>query len=242
MMMKTLSVIFFCSLLGVLAKTNDMMKELKTHIQNKEVDKVISIINENPDILNLKDNNGSSGLMLIAYSGLEQAFEQAIELKKVFSFHEAIVCGKLNIVREHLSTSNSALINTYSSDGFTPISLASFFNRTEIAKFLLQGGADPKLHAKNPSKVNALHAAIAKENEELCQLFIEKGIDVNAVQTQGVTALHSAVHRGNLNLTQLLVENGAKIELKMDNGDTALMIAQREGHKHIVEYLSSKKD
>ncbi|MFC3972618.1 ankyrin repeat domain-containing protein [Maribacter confluentis] len=51
--------------------------------------------------------------------------------------------------------------------------------------------------AKNPSKVNALHSAIAKENHELCKLLIEYGVDVNTVQMQNVTALHSAVHRGN---------------------------------------------
>lgn len=217
-----------------------MIELLKTHIKNKESEKVISLIKENPDVLSLKDDNGSSGLMIIAYSGLEKAFGQAIELKKSFSFHEAIVCGKTNIVNDYLSKPDFDLINTHSNDGFTPLSLAGFFNQTEIAKSLIELGADPNLSAKNPSKVNALHSAIAKENYGLSKLLIENGANVNAVQMQNVTALHSAVHRGNLDLVKLLIENNASITLKMDNGDTALIIAEREGHKNIAEYLLSK--
>ncbi|WP_273567420.1 ankyrin repeat domain-containing protein [Maribacter halichondriae] len=214
-----------------------MIELLKMHIQNKEVEKIISFIEENPDVLNIKDESGSSGLMIIAYSGLEKAFERAIDLKKGFSFHEAIVCGKINIVNDYLDKPDFDLMNTYSEDGFSPLSLAGFFNRNEIAKSLIELGADPNLSATNPSKVNALHSAIAKENFELCKLLIENGANVNAEQMQNVTALHSAVHRGNLDLTKLLIENNASISLKMDNGDTALMIANREGHKEIAKYL-----
>lgn len=134
------------------------------------------------------------------------------------------------------------LSNTHSDDGFTPLSLAGFFNQTKIAQLLLEKGADPNIPATNASKVNSLHSAIAKENYKLCKILIKKGVDVNAVQMQKVTALHSAVHRGNLDLTKLLIENGATINLKMDNGDTALIIAEREGHKSIEKYLLDRQN
>ncbi|OEJ98599.1 hypothetical protein A8C32_05210 [Flavivirga aquatica] len=168
--------------------------------------------------------------------------EKAIELKNSFSFHEAIVCGKIEIVNSYFEKSNSNLVNTHSSDGFTPLSLAAFFNQTAIAKLLIENGADPNLSATNPSKVNALHSAIAKEHYELCKILLEKGANVNATQIQNVTALHAAVHRGNLTLTKLLIENGASIGLKMDNGDTPLIIAKREDHKNIVHCLLNKQN
>jgi len=240
--MKLLTTLLFCTLISLTSKTNDMIETLKIHIQNKESEKAILFIKENPEVLNLKDDNGSSGLMIIAYSGLEKVFEQAIELKKTFSFYEAIVCGKMKDVNSYVQNSKTDLVNIHSKDGFTPLSLAAFFNQTEIAKLLVKKGADPNLSATNPSKVNALHSAIAKENYELCEILIEKGANVNAVQVQNVTALHSAVHRGNLELTKLLIENGASIELEMDNGDTAFKIAEREEHKSIMEYLSKKQN
>ncbi|WP_235298186.1 ankyrin repeat domain-containing protein [Portibacter marinus] len=218
----------------------NMIELLKTHIKNKDAEQIIMLINKYPEVLNITDENGSSGLLLIAYSGLHEPLEEAIKLKASFTFHEAIVCGQMNIVNDYLNNPEVDLKNTHSKDGFSPLSLAAFFDQTEIAKLLIQFGADPNLSATNPSKVNALHSAIAKENYELCKLFIEKGVNVNATQTQNVTALHSAAHRGNLALVQLLVDHNASINIKMDNGDNALLIAQREGHSEVADYLKEQ--
>ncbi len=234
--MKKVGILIFAFILSTTIKANDMIDLLKKHIENKEADKIIKLILNNPEILDEKDENGSSGLLLIAYSGMETAFNKAKELKNSFAFHEAIVCGRMDDIKDSL-THDKSYANQHSNDGFTPLSLAAFFNQTAIAKLLLENGADPNLHATNPSKVNALHSAVAKENYELCKILMEYGVNVNAPQTQNVTALHSAAHRGNLKLVMLLVENGAKINLEMDNGETALNIAQKEGHKEVKEYL-----
>lgn len=216
-----------------------MINSLKTYIENKETDKVISLISNNPSILDIKDENGSSGMFIIAYSGIETIFNKAKNLKTSFSFHEAIICEKIERVKERLIQTDKNIVNEYSNDGFTPLSLAIFFNQTEIAKLLLENGANPDLCAKNPSKVNALHTAVAKENYTLCKLLLDYGVNVNAVQMQNVTPLHSAVHRGNLKIVKLLVENDAKYNPKMDNGDPPKNIAKKEGHKKIEDYLKA---
>ncbi len=215
-----------------------MIALLKTHLQNKDDEKAISLLTENSQILSSEDENGSSGLMLIAYGGLEKVLKYAVDLKETLTFHEAIVCGNIEFV---VKEATATLVNTHSKDGFSPLSLAAFFNRNDIATILLENGADPNMAATNPSKVTALHSAVAKENYTLCTILIEKGADVNAVQMQNVTALHSAVHNGNLELTQLLVENGADSSQKMDNGDTPLSIATREGHTNFETYLHTKQ-
>ncbi|MEP0266418.1 ankyrin repeat domain-containing protein [Dokdonia sp.] len=217
--------------------TNDMIDLLKTHIKNKDFDKTILLIKEHPEVLDSKDNQGSSGFMIIAYSGQQEVLKLALTLMKTFTFYEAIVSGHLDNVQEYLDTPEFDLINTHSPDGFTPLALASFLNQHKIALLLLDHGADPNISATNPSNVNALHAAVAQENYELCKIFLEKGAIVNATQTQQVTALHSAVHRGNLKLVQLLITHGASITNKMDNGDSALSIAEKEGQEEILEYL-----
>lgn len=240
--MKLAITIVLYALVGLIPKTDNMIELLKNLIEKNEAEKAIVLLEKRPEILDLEDENGSSGLMIIAYSGMGDVLKKAVELKKTFSFYEAIVVGKTENVKGFLDQSVSEICNSRSKDGFSPLSLAAFFNRTEIAKLLVEHGADPNLAATNPSKVNALHSAVARENYELCLLFIEKGVHINATQTQNVTALHSAVHRGNLELTKLLVENGARLDSKMDNGDTPLSIAKKEGHAHIAEYLSTKEN
>lgn len=216
-----------------------MIERLKTHLQNKQSDEAIAFVENHPAVLDLEDDKGSSGLMLIAYAGMEEVLNTAVTLKKHLTFHEAIVVGKAEAVQNYLDRAETEWCNSFSNDGFSPLALAAFFSKTEIAKLLLANGGDPNLAATNPSKVNALHAAVAKENYALCELFIAKGCAINAPQTQNVTALHSAVHRGNLALTKLLVMNGALLKAKMDNGDTPLMIAEREGHEAVAAYLRS---
>ena len=46
--MKTLVTVFFYALISLTPKTINMIEVLKTHIKNKAVDKVISLIKENP--------------------------------------------------------------------------------------------------------------------------------------------------------------------------------------------------
>ncbi len=213
-----------------------MIQTLKTLLKERNSQKVEEFIETNPKVLDLKDENGSSGFFLIIYSGNPENISKAISLKSQFDYYEAIVSGKIELVKSNLDKSPN-LINQYSSDGFSPVSLAAFFNQTEIAQYLISKGADPNLAATNPSKVNALHSAIARENEVLCRLFLQNGAHPDATQTQGVTALHSAAHRNNLNLVNLLLEFGATKNLKMDNGDDALTIAEREGHVELANIL-----
>lgn len=234
--MKKAGILVIILITSTTIKANNMIDSLKTFIGKKEVDKVTNLIITNPEVLGEHDENGSSGLFLIAYSGMAAAFAKAKELKESFTFHEAIVCGQKDDVNDSLAR-DKKYANKYSNDGFTPLSLAAFFDQTAIAKLLIENGADPNLCATNPTKVNALHSAVAKENYELCKLLIDNGANINSTQMQNVTALHSAAHRGNLKLVKLLVENGAEINLKMDNGDTAISIARRDGHNEVGAYL-----
>ncbi|WMX15091.1 MULTISPECIES: ankyrin repeat domain-containing protein [unclassified Aureispira] len=214
-----------------------MIQVLKSHSKNKDTDKVISLIHSNPEILNFRDYYGSSGLMIIAYNQLDKALEQALALKKTLSFHEAIVCGKIDAVKEHLRQYKSKGINALSQDGYPPLCLAALFHQTEIAKLLIEYGADVNLAAKNVSRVTPLQSAVAKENYELCTILLKAGANPNIAQMQNATALHSAVYRGNLALTKLLVENGAFITTKMYTGETAMSIAENKGYQEIKDYL-----
>jgi ankyrin repeat protein len=214
-----------------------MIQALKTYSKNKNANKVISLIQSDPTILENKDYYGSSGLMIIAYYQLDEALEQAVALKKLLSYHEAIVCGKIEAVQDYLQLYHSKGINALSQDGYPPLCLAALFNRTEIAKLLLAQGADVNLAAKNISRVTPLQAAVSKENYELAVLLLKAGANPNTPQMQNATALHAAVYKGNLALAKLLVDNGAFTASRMYSGETPLSIAREKGYQELVDYL-----
>ncbi len=216
-----------------------MINELKEHLKSRDEATLGAFLEKHPEVLDQTDDSGATGFVLIAYNQLPAVFAQALALKADFNLYEAIISGQPDLVKSRLAAEPS-LLNRHSPDGFTPVALAAFFGHPGIAKSLIKEGADPNIAAANPSKVNALHAAVARGEVPLCELLIKHGADVNQPQNQGVTALHSAAHQGNLALVKLLVENGADLTLKMDNGDDALAFAERDGHAEVVAYLKSK--
>jgi 8-oxo-dGTP pyrophosphatase MutT (NUDIX family) len=203
-------------------------------ITDRNESAIINHIKENPETLAIKDENGASVFATLAYHGFRKAFDMSCSIKENFSFHESIISGRIGDIYTHLRQND---INLKSDDGFTPIALAAFFNHTEIAKQLLYHGADPNISADNPSKVNAMHAAVARENQALIALFLNHNANVDATQMLGVTPLHSAVKRGNLDLVKLLITYGANVDLQLTNGDNALKIAVDENHTEIANFL-----
>jgi uncharacterized protein len=203
-----------------------MIEELKVLLRERNEAELKSRIQENPSILELSDESGTTLFLYLIYYGLSDTFEFAKTKKVSLSFHEAIVIGDMEFVKRMLS-GNKNLLHQFSPDGFTPIALAAFFNQTAIAKYLLEKGANPATKASNPDKVNALHAAVAKDNFELCQLFLNTGMDINLTQNHDVTALHSAAKRGNEDIVRLLLEHKPDIYIKMDTGETAIELASK---------------
>ena len=49
-----------------------MINTLKNYIQNRETEKLVDFIFNNPNVLEETDESGASGLQLVAYSGVKQ--------------------------------------------------------------------------------------------------------------------------------------------------------------------------
>lgn len=215
----------------------ERIQQLGQLLKIRDEKAIIEFVKTDPSVLSRKNEQGIAGIMLIAYYQLPNVVQEVLPLKEDLTFHEAIACGDLSSVKASLDQ-DSNLVNQVAADGFPPLSLACYFGKRTIANYLLEAGADIHAVATNGSNIQALHAAVARNDAQICEWLLQKGADINATQTQGVTALHSAVHRGNMAMVKLLVQHGADKQAKMDNGDTPVSIAEREGHKEISEYLN----
>lgn len=132
------------------------------------------------------------------------------------ALHHACMRGALEMV--HCLTENKGTnLNAKDYCGWTPLHLASFRSRFEIAQVLLENGSEVNVLAKHGS--TPLHLSINKSDINMTRLLIEKGANVNvkykASGTDSIpTPLRSAVKANCLDVAKLLIENGAIVSLK----------------------------
>jgi ankyrin repeat protein len=138
-----------------------------------------------------------------------------------------------------LLTANRSLIGLLSTDGWTPLHLASFFGKTEAVRLLLNKGALVNAKSTNPMQNMPLHAAAAGRHVEAAKLLIDHGAPVNARQHGGWAPLHAAAQNGDLELAQALVAAGADVNVRADNNQMPLDLALTKGQQAMVDYLES---
>ena len=150
------------------------------------------------------------------------------------NIHEAIIKGDLNAVQAILETDESLLENR-NPDNLTPLLLASIHGQTEIARFLIEKGAD--IHAGDNENSTSLHNAAARGHLDIISLLIDNAARVNQCDGNGMTALHFAASYGHPECAELLIEKGANVNAREINGRTPLFFNARQGNKEIFQLL-----
>jgi ankyrin repeat protein len=124
-------------------------------------------------------------------------------------------------------------------DGNTPLTKAIYHHDKELAKMLIEAGAD--VNARNNRGETPLEKAIYHGYEELAKMLIEAGADVNARNNRGKTPLMLTVITANLGLAvfveelaKMLIQAGADVNARDNDGRTALDMAKTRGMANIL--------
>ena len=128
----------------------------------------------------------------------------------------------------------------------TPLHLACLRGEPEIARLLLDHGAD--VNAKNYQGETPLHLVSRGEYDSpddgvrVATLLAERGADMIAQDSVNWTPLHSAVYNGKPQITQVLLFHGAKVDVENELGETPLhLVRQRQNASrdgiHIAQLL-----
>jgi uncharacterized protein len=207
-----------------------LTNEFLAAVKKGELEKTKSALMKDPSLINAQDEKGISAVLLAAYHGHRDIAEFLASNKPNMNIFEASTTGKTDRARA-LINKEPQLVNSYSSDGFTPLHLAAFFGRPETVKMLLEKKAQVNAVAKNSTRVMPLHSALAGGDMPIIEMLVDHGADVNASQQAGYTPLHEAAQSGNLQAAILLLSHGAKINVKADNGKTPLALTMMEGRE-----------
>lgn len=161
-----------------------------------------------------------------------------------------------------LLTKDPALASKDTSHGISPILLACYYKKPQVASLIANFSNQITLFEacalgrqeetdlltqNNPAAINsyskdgftALGLAAYFGYEEIAKLLISRGADVNIPANNGfnVFPIHSAVASGNHGITKLLINAGANINVTQQAGFTPLHAAAQLGDIELIILL-----
>jgi ankyrin repeat protein len=118
----------------------------------------------------------------------------------------------------------------------SPLGMAAFKGYYDIAKLLIEKGADVNF-TTDATQPRPVHFAAASGNGDLVKLLIEHKANVDEKDPEGWLPITIAAARGFCNVIDILIERGADINGAVETGLSALSIACSKGHTAIVKRL-----
>jgi len=150
------------------------------------------------------------------------------------SVSEAAKQGNTAAVRELLK--QHADVNTPEPDGMTALDWAVRSNDQDMARLLIEAGANPKF--ANRYGITPLSLAAVNGSAPMIELLLKSGADPNAALPEGETVLMTASRTGDPAAIKMLLSHDAKVNVKENTmGETALMWAAAENHPEAVKAL-----
>ena len=194
-----------------------------------------------------RGNDGTTPLMVAAAKGQEKTVNLLLskgadpQLKNFMGrnlLHAAAEGGNSSIMRSILSYDID--INSKDDESSaTPLIIAVMHNHVEVAKYLLQKGADISLTTES-NKRNALHIASQYGSVEAMEMLLSYDLSPDSRDGEGNTPLACAAACGQIEAVNCLLKLGADPSLKGENGWSILHFAAQSGNVIIIETMLSK--
>ncbi|XP_054239327.1 kinase D-interacting substrate of 220 kDa isoform X5 [Indicator indicator] len=219
-----------------------MSQSLLTYVEEGNVPALKALLEKCRDV-DERNENGQTPLMLAAEQGnleivqellkkgancnLEDADNWTALISAAKEGHAAIVAELLshNVSLEHRDLG-----------GWTALMWASYKGRTEVAKLLLEKGANPNITGMQYSVYPIIWAA-GRGHADIVHLLLQHGAKVNCSDKYGTTPLVWASRKGHLECVKYLLQMGADVDQEGANSMTALIVAVKGGYTDSVKEI-----
>jgi uncharacterized protein len=207
-------------------------------VQAGDTVEVARMVETDPALLRAKNERGASAVLMACYIGRKEIRDLLLAKGAPLELHEAAAAGQLSRVKEFVEA-NPVAAKSYSPDGFPVMALAAVFEHQDVARYLLEKGADVNATATNGSGYTALTGAVANGHAAIAKWLAENGADVNYRYANGYSPLLTAAANGHLEIVKMLLSKGADLHTRTDDGKNALNFAEERSHKEVAEHLRS---
>jgi ankyrin repeat protein len=141
------------------------------------------------------------------------------------ALHFASLKAKTTDVIEFVLETGKFDINGVDNDGLTPLHWAILNSNVDIARYLLEKGADPTIRNRNGNTPLHKAAGYAKEIETINLILETQKVDIDHINKEGETALYYAIRAENVQMVRCLLEKGADPTSRNNVGCTPFHLA-----------------
>jgi len=103
-------------------------------------------------------------------------------------------------------------------------------------RFLIRNSAGVNVPSKTFGEI-PLHLAARSGREDIAQILLDEGSEINYRTLLGFTPLHCAVFGGHEEMVKLLLASGANVNARDNSDETPLFYASNKGYAKIVAIL-----
>ena len=157
----------------------------------------------------------------------------------VEEMHRAIKEGDTGEINRLLQE-KPGLLDAKNKNGLTPLFWSLDLGLGDVAKFLIEKGADVRFRGFRSRTI--LHMAARAGDSDVIKILLEKGVEVNVRDSRGETPLHLLCRSRDESVesAQLLIEKGADVNIKDNKALTPLTLTMNWGHIKISRLLIEK--
>ena len=202
--------------------------------------KVSDLLDQDPSLVRTPENNITPILLAVYHGKADIARLLAERAGDDITIGEACAIGDSERVKAMLARDPS-LLNSRTADGYPIAGLPIFFRHPELARWLLEQGADVNAVAENAQRVAFVHAAAAACDHETMRMLLERGADANAKQQLDYTPMHTAASRGDKEMAKLLLAHGADPNAKGSDGQSPADVARSHKQPEFAEWIESSR-
>jgi hypothetical protein len=218
--------------------------DLLSAIKARDVAGARAVVDRNPAVLRSWSRDGEwpageSPVLAAVHSGANEVAQMLLERGAELSVFEAAAIGESQRVRQFLDA-EPALAQARSQDGWTLLHMASYFGHLDVARLLLDRGADVMARSDNDLGSTPLHSALAGRRYDAARLLLERGAGVNARNARSWAPLHLAVCTGQLEVVERLAQAGADLDAATADGLTPARLARERGYPDIADWIEAR--